>query len=193
MVIAIIKIMASTTKNRQIEWVAANFDVPSTQTRTPQYLYICFIRSFANSRRVEQGAWSIGVDSISNVHPSIQSDYYNIESRRGQEYPISGCFIDGCSLCFANHCRSCFEPYHSFVEYPRLSRASSTIVHIYACTRAFFPNLHFHRAYTQHSAKGRTLVVFLAYEDNVCGLSDISGWICHTQCGTIHRFALGCV
>jgi len=45
--------------------------------------YVCLIRSFVNAKRVEQGAWSIDVDSISNVHPSIQLDYYNTESRRG--------------------------------------------------------------------------------------------------------------
>lgn len=68
-------------KDSSDKQATANFvGLTWTCENTKVYLFIC---SFVNSRRVEHGAWSIVVDSISNVYPSIQPDYYDTKSRRG--------------------------------------------------------------------------------------------------------------
>lgn len=102
--------------------------------------YVCLIRSFVNAKRVEQDAWSIGVDSISNVHPSIQLDYYNTESRRGTRISY---FRGILSTAVLYALRITADRVLNHII--RLSNISPA--NMYRHTYTFVTNLHFHRAY----------------------------------------------
>lgn len=93
-----------------------------------------------NSRRVEHGAWSIGIDSISNVHPSIQPDYYNIESRRGTRISYFRVFY---RRLFSMLCESLQIVFWTVSFVCRISPTSTrighdvrTYVHTHACAHS---------------------------------------------------------
>lgn len=162
-------------KDSSDKQATANFvGLTWTCENTKVYLFIC---SFVNSRRVEHGAWSIVVDSISNVYPSIQPDYYDTKSRRGTRISYFRVFY---RRLFSMLCESLQIVFWtvSFVcriYIPSEHARSRAQLH----THTFYLHLHFHCAYTQHLARRRAPIVFLAHEDIVCELTDISGWIYH--------------
>lgn len=143
--------------------------------------YVCLIRSFVNAKRVEQGAWSIDVDSISNVHPSIQLDYYNTESRRGTRISYFRVFY---RRLFSMLCESLQIVFWtvSFVcriYIPGEHARMYTHIYIHTHTYNILSKFAFSSCICVAFGKETNPVVFLAYVNIVCGLSDISGWIYH--------------
>lgn len=142
--------------------------------------YVCLIRSFVNAKRVEQGAWSIDVDSISNVHPSIQLDYYNTESRRGTRISyfrgiLSTAVLYALRITADRVLNRIIRLSNIFPA--NMHVCTHTHIRIYTCN---IPSkFAFSSCICVAFGKETNPVVFLAHVNIVCGLSDISGWIYH--------------
>lgn len=135
MLACIMKIMRDCANNEEsLDWTSSRKFRWYFDANPHSEVCICFIRSFVNSRRVEQRAWSIDVDSISNVHPSIQADYYNIESRRGTRISYFRVFY---RRLFSMLCESLQIVFWTVSFVCRISPASSTMyVHTHARARS---------------------------------------------------------